>query len=86
MPAFRRNIAENPLCYPQVYSNLSNRNNHIFVEEILLKIGFIEIGFISSNWLATRPHYSLNFGSEKTGTQTIKLAYTCASNDKTSQS
>ena len=43
--------------------------------------------FISSNWLATRPHYSLNFGSEKTGPHTIKLVYrpTCTTNYKTSQ-
>ena len=37
----------------QVFSNLSNCNYHIFVKEILLEIGFIEIGFISLNWPAT---------------------------------
>ena len=77
------NIAENRLCDPQVYSNLSNSNYRIFVKEILLEIGFIEIGFISSNWPATRPHYS--FGAEKIGPSTIKLAHTLTSPDKTSQ-
>ena len=40
-------------------------NYRVFVNEILLEIGFIEISFISSIWPATRSHYSLNFGSEK---------------------
>ena len=41
-------------------------------------------------WPATRPHYLLNFGSEKIGPLTIKLAFTVHilhmhNNDKTSQ-
>ena len=69
----------------QVFSYLSKCNYRVFVYEILLEIGFIEIGFISSDWLATRPHYLFNFGSEKIGPRAIKLAYTCTSNDKRSQ-
>ena len=53
MLAFWGNIAENRLCDLQVFSNLSNCNYRILVKEILLEIGFIEIVFISSNWLAT---------------------------------
>ena len=49
-------IAENRLCDLQVFSNLSNCNYRIFVNEMLLEIGFIEIGFISSNWPATSHH------------------------------
>ena len=49
------------LCDLQVFSNLSNYNYCIFVNEILLEIGFIEIGFIGSNWPATRPHFLFNF-------------------------
>ena len=84
MLAFWGNIAENRLCDLQVFGNLSNGNYRIFAKEIRLEIGFIEIGFISSNWQATRPHYSFNFGSEKLGPSMIKLAYTYTSNDKTS--
>ena len=80
MPAVWGNIAENRFCDLLVYSNLSNCNYRIFVKEILLEIGFIEIGFISSNWPATRPHYSSNFCSEKIGPRrTIQLAYTYTS-------
>ena len=61
------------------------RNYRIFVKEILLEIDFTEIDFIGSNWPATKPHYLLNFSSEKIGPRTIKLANTCTSNDKTSQ-
>ena len=39
---------ENRLSDLQVFSNLSNGNYRIFVKEMLLEIGFIEIGFISS--------------------------------------
>ena len=59
----------------QVLSNLSNCNYRIFVKEILLEIGFVQIDFISSNWPATRPHYLFNFGSQKIGPRTIKRAY-----------
>ena len=85
MLAIWGNIAENRLCNLQVFGNLSNCNYRIFDENMLLEIGFIEIGFIRSNWPATRPHYSFNFDSEKIGPSTIKLAYTYASYDKTSQ-
>ena len=72
-------------CDLRVFSNLSNCNYRIFVKEILL-----EIGFISSNWPATRPHYLFNIGPKKIGPRTIKpslikLAYKCTSYDKTSQ-
>ena len=53
MLAFRGNIAENRLCDLHGFSSLSNCNYRIFVKEMLLEIGFIEIGFISSNWPAT---------------------------------
>ena len=43
MLAFLGNMAENRFCDSQVFSNLSNCTYHIFVKEILLKIGFIEI-------------------------------------------
>ena len=66
----------------QVFSNLSNCNYRIFVRDILLEIGFIEIGFISSNWPATRPHYLLNSGSQKIRPGTIKLAYSYTSTTK----
>ena len=69
----------------QVFSNLSNCNYRIFVKKLLLEIGLIEIGFISLNRPANWPHYSFNFGSEKMGPRTIKLANTYTSNDKTSQ-
>ena len=85
MLAFWENIPENRLCDLQVFSNLSNCNYRIFVKEILLEIGFIEIGFFSLDWPATRPHYSFNFDSEKIGPRTIKIAYTYTSNDKTSE-
>ena len=85
MPAFWGNIPKNHLCDLQVCNNLSNCNYRILVKEILLEIDFIEISFISSIWPATRPHYLLNFGSQKIGPRTIKLAYTYTSNDKTSQ-
>ena len=49
-------IAENRLCDLQVFSNLSNYNYRIFVNEMLLEIGFIEICFISSNWPATNQY------------------------------
>ena len=62
---------EKRLCDLQVYSNLSSCNYRIFVKKILL-----EIGFIGSIWPATRLHYLLNFGSEKKGPLTIKLANT----------
>ena len=44
-----RKYAKNRLFDLQVFNNLSNSNYCIFVKEILLKIGYIEIGFISSN-------------------------------------
>ena len=47
------NGAENRFCDLQVFSNLSNSNYRIFVTKILLEIGFIEIGCISSNWPGT---------------------------------
>ena len=78
-------MAEDRLCDLLVFSNLSNCNYRIFVKEILLEIGCIELGFISSSWPATRPHYLFNFGSEKLRPRTIKLAYTHTSNDKTLQ-
>ena len=53
MLEFWGNIAENRLCDLQVFSDLSNCNYRIFVKEMLLEIGFIEIGFIGSNWPAT---------------------------------
>ena len=83
MPAFGKNIAKNRRSDLQVFSNLSNCNYRIFVKEILLEIGFIKIGFISSSWPATRPHYSLRFGSEELGPRTILLADNYTSNDKT---
>ena len=44
---------KNRLCDLQVFSNLSNCNYRIFVKEMMLEIGFIEIGFMSSNRPAT---------------------------------
>ena len=44
---------ENHLCDLQVFSDLSDYIYRIIVKEMLLEIGFIEIGFISSNWPAT---------------------------------
>ena len=76
MPAFWENLAKNCLCDLLVHCNLSNCNYRIFVNETLFRIGFIEISFISLIWLATKPHYSLNFGSEKIGPHAIKLVYT----------
>ena len=67
MQAFWGNIAENRLCDLQAFSNFKNFNYCIFVKEILLEIGFIEIGFISSNWHATRPHYLFNLSRIYTG-------------------
>ena len=46
MLVFLGNIAENRLCDSQVFSNLLNYTYRIFVKEVLLEIGFIEIGFI----------------------------------------
>ena len=51
MPAFSGNIAKNRLWDLHVYSYLSNCSDGIFVEVILL-----EIGFISSIWPALPDH------------------------------
>ena len=54
------------------------RNSSLIITDML-------IYYTDLNLAPTRPHYSYNFGSEKIGPRTIKLALYIYNNDKTLQ-